>query len=179
MEIRLHARNTNVDPAFRAAVEDKLGHAARVFEAVRVLDVELTEETNPRLSDERYRLELTGSVNGQVVRIASASATPEAALDDAVERLGRRLRRLKERMIDTHRRAVVDHESLNRSIGVAEETDVVRTKQFVMKPMSVQEAGLQMDLLGHDFFFFHNRATDKQSVLYRRDDGRFGLIEPA
>ncbi len=55
----------------------------------------------------------------------------------------------------------------------------MRTKQFVMKPMSVEEAALQMELLGHDFFFFLNSASDKQSVLYRRRDGRLGLIEPA
>jgi putative sigma-54 modulation protein len=56
---------------------------------------------------------------------------------------------------------------------------VVRTKQFIMKPMTMEEAVLQMDLVGHDFFFFLNSATDKQSVLYRRRDGRLGLIEPA
>jgi putative sigma-54 modulation protein len=61
----------------------------------------------------------------------------------------------------------------------SEETEIVRIKQFVMKPMTVEEAMLQMELVGHDFYFFHNAATGRESVLYRRRDGRLGLIEPA
>jgi putative sigma-54 modulation protein len=59
------------------------------------------------------------------------------------------------------------------------DSEIVRLKQFVMKPMTIDEAILQMELLGHDFFFFHHASTDKNSVLYRRHDGRLGLIEPA
>jgi putative sigma-54 modulation protein len=61
----------------------------------------------------------------------------------------------------------------------SDETEIVRIKQFVMKPMTVEEAILQMELIGHDFYFFHNVASGHQSVLYRRRDGRMGLIEPA
>jgi putative sigma-54 modulation protein len=69
----------------------------------------------------------------------------------------------------------------NDGIPVAEEkeAEVVRIKQFVMKPMTIDEAALQMELLGHDFYFFLNGASARQSVLYRRRDGRLGLIEPA
>ena len=178
MEVRVHTRNAAVGEAVRLAAIEKLGHAARVFEhRVGDIDVEVSEEHNPRLSPERYRLEVTTNAAGHIIRIVSAAASPEAAVDLAVDRFNRQLKRLKERLIDRNRR------SSGREGGSAEEnseeTEIVRIKQFVMKPMTVEEAMLQMELVGHDFYFFHNAATGRESVLYRRRDGRLGLIEPA
>jgi putative sigma-54 modulation protein len=178
MEITVHARNTTVDEVVRETAVDKLGHAARVFEnALSDIDVEFSEEHNPRLAAERFRIEVTTSGAGQTIRIVSAAASPEAALDLAVDRFDRQLKRLKERLIGRNRRS--GHKESEAGGGAATEVEIVRIKQFVMKPMTVEEAELQMDLLGHDFFFFHNVASGKQSVLYRRRDGRLGLIEPA
>ncbi len=156
-------------------IEDKVGRAGRVFDHDTRVDVEVSEEHNPRRAPERFRIELTSSVGGRLLRIASDAATPEAALDDAVERFTRQLRRLKERTIDGRRKTGAPQVEVERP----ESEEVVRTKQFTMKPMTLEEAALQMDLVGHDFFFFLNSGTDKQSVLYRRRDGRLGLIEPA
>lgn len=176
MDVRLHTRNTTIDDDFRSVVEDKVGHAGRVFDHHTLVDVELSEQHNPRRAPERFRIELSSSIAGRFVRIASDASTPEAALDDAVERFTRQLRRMKEKTIDSRRQPTpVPEGDAHRS----DEPDVVRTKQFVMKPMTVEEASLQMDLVGHEFFFFLNASTDKQSVLYRRRDGRLGLIEPA
>lgn len=177
MDVQLHARNTSIDDRLRATAIEKVTHAGRVFDHTGIVDVEIAEEPNPRRTDDRYRIELSTSVSGRFVRIATAAATADAALDDAVDRFTRQLRRLKERLIDSHRRPTPSQEG--GSSAPAETAEVVRTKQFVMKPMSIDEAALQMDLLGHDFFFFLNSRTDKQSVLYRRRDGRLGLIEPA
>ena len=176
MDVRLHSRNTTIDDDFRAVVEDKVGHAGRVLDHDTMVDVELSEQHNPRRAPERFRIELSSSIAGRFVRIASDASSPEAALDDAVERFTRQLRRMKEKTIDSRRRSSPVPEG-NESM--ADEADVVRIKQFVMKPMTVDEASLQMDMVGHDFFFFLNAGTDKQSVLYRRRDGRLGLIEPA
>lgn len=176
MDVRLHSRNTTIDEGFRATVADKVGRAGRVFDHDTQVDVELFEQHNPRRAPERFRIELSSSVAGRFVRIASDAATPEAALDDAVDRFTRQLKRMKERVIDGRRRSATAPEV---TIEVDHEAEVVRVKQFVMKPMTVDEAVLQMELLGHEFFFFHSAATDKQSVLYRRRDGRLGLIEPA
>lgn len=177
MEVRLHARNATIDDQFRAAAVEKVSHAGRVFEHTAHVDVEVSEERNPRRSDDRFRIELTSAVNGRVLRIATAAGTPEAALDDAVDRFTHQLRRHKERLITSNRKAA---QSGPGEVEPGwEEAEIVRTKQFVMKPLSVQEAALQMDLLGHDFFFFLNSGSEKQSVLYRRRDGRLGLIEPA
>lgn len=175
MEVRLHTRNADPGEAFRAMVEEKVAHAGRVFDHNTRVDVELSEEHNPRRAPERFRIELTSSVGGRFLRIASDAATAEAALDDAVDRFTRQLRRMKERVIEGRRRP----QPLPGEIDEFESDEVVRTKQFIMKPMNIEEAALQMDLLGHQFFFFTNASTDKQSVLYRRRDGRLGLIEPA
>lgn len=176
MEIIVHRRHTALTEEERAEVEQKALHAVRVFEqAVERIDVELAEESNPRRSEERFRVEVTAWVAGRVVRIEAAAATTEAAVDDACDRLSRQLRRLKERLIDRNRR--VDPPPAAEEVHETEE--IVRVKQFVMKPMNIEEAALQMDMLGHSFFFFLNSATDRQSVLYRRRDGRLGLIEPS
>jgi len=177
LDIRVHARGTELDPTFRALVEDKMQKAAKVFDHAGDVDVELTEEHNPRRADDKFRVELTSLTGGRLLRIEASAPTADAALDDAVDRFTRTMRRHKERVIDSHRRkenAVIDEPG-----GPSDEPEIVRLKQFVMKPMTIDEAALQMDLLGHDFFFFLHSATDKNSVLYRRKDGRLGLIEPA
>jgi putative sigma-54 modulation protein len=179
MNVRVHTRNADVTEGFRQAATDKLSHAARVFESqAGDIDVEVSEEHNPRLSAARYRLEVTAPAAGHVIRIIAAANTPEAALDEAVDRFNNQLKRLKGRIIDRGRKMKAPS---NDGIPVAEEkeAEVVRIKQFVMKPMTIDEAALQMELLGHDFYFFLNGASARQSVLYRRRDGRLGLIEPA
>lgn len=177
VEIRLTARNTGLDDEYRSLVTEKVGRAAKVFDQVGSVDVELIEETNPRRTEDRYRLELTSTVGGRVVRIETSAATPESALDGAVDRFTKTVRRLKERIITSHRKN--SEPEMVASQAEESERGIVRLKQFVMKPMSIHEATLQMELLGHAFFFFHNADTDKHSVLYRRRDGQLGLIEPA
>jgi putative sigma-54 modulation protein len=178
MEVRIHTRNTTIDDRIRTLVAEKLGHAAKVFEnQVSGMDVEFSEEHNPRLAAERYRLEVTTAAAGKVIRVVSSAASAETALDQAEDRLNQQLRRLKERLIEKHRKPAL-HDGLAEPAGEPT-NEIVRIKQFVMKPMTVEEAVLQMEMLGHDFFFFHNDATQRQSVLYRRRDGQLGLIEPA
>jgi putative sigma-54 modulation protein len=176
LEVTVHARNTHVDDGFRKAAGRKLAKAAKVFEGTGDIDVELIEEHNPRRAGERFRLEVTAPAGARVIRVNAAASSPEAALDSAVDRFGRQLLRLKERMIERSRHHSEHHQVTEPAES---EPEVVRLKQFVMKPMSVEEAIMEMDVLGHDFFFFHNVATDLQSVLYRRQDGRLGMIEPA
>jgi putative sigma-54 modulation protein len=174
VEVHLHARNTSLDETFRALVTDKVNRAGRVFDHDTTVDVELTEIQNPRR--DRFHLELTSMVGGRTLRIVSDADTPEAALDDAADRFARQLRRTKEKVIGAHRKGVADRPDADTGENPDE---VVRVKQFVMKPMTVEEAALQMESLGHGFFFFLNAGNDRQSVLYRRNDGRLGLIEPA
>ncbi|MDH3306237.1 MAG: sigma 54 modulation/S30EA ribosomal C-terminal domain-containing protein, partial [Acidimicrobiia bacterium] len=96
----------------------------------------------------------------------------------AVDRFEQQLRRLKERLVQRSRKPRVQPVSM---VPTEEdgEPEIVRVKQFTMKPMNTEEAVLQLEMLGHDFFFFRNADNDLPSVLYRRRDGAYGLIEPA
>lgn len=182
MEIRVHGNNTQVNGDIRRLIEEKVNHAVRFFETkVDSVDVELAEESNPRIADDRYLVEITAPVAGHIVRVRTASHDQHAAVDASVDRFERQLRRLKERLISRSR---VGNKHLNQSPVPAEEDEetpteasIVRTKQFAMKPMSPEEAALQMDMLGHGFFLFVNSETDSHAVLYRRRDGALGLID--
>lgn len=184
MEVKIHARNLSLSDEIRQMAEDKVSSAARFFDGkVDVADVEFTEETNPRISD-RYGVEITSNVAGHTVRVQQHHADQQAAVDQAVDRFERQLRRLKERLIDRNRsrsnkrlnEAFIPDEEDEDTIGTA---SIVRTKQFTMKPMSPQEAALQMEMLGHSFFLFMNSETGSHALLYRRRDGQLGLIDTA
>jgi putative sigma-54 modulation protein len=120
-------------------------------------------------------------VRGQVVRVEAVGADERTALDLAIDKYEGRLRRLKERLVDRHRRS--GEKRLNgESTGVEETTDhalqIDRVKRYVVKPMTPEEAALQMELLGHSFYLFLDANTEQYGVLYRRRGGSLGLIEP-
>ena len=182
MEVRVHGTHFDLTEELKALAEGKVAHAARMFDDARFADVEFCEESNPRIA-ERFRVEITAIAAGQTVRVESAEFDERAALDIAVDKFERQLRRLKERLIQRSRKH--SDKGLNTAslgveedLGVADDIRIDRVKRFAVKPMTPQEAALQMDLLGHGFFLFLNGQTDRYSVLYRRRDGSLGLIEP-
>ena len=182
MEIRVHATHMTLADDLQELILDKVEHATRVFDETGSIDVEVSAEHNPRISDP-VRLEITSAVAGQVVRVEAAGADVRAALDVAIEKYERRLRHLKDRLITRHRKG--SEKRLNeRPPGVEEsnqedsELRIDRVKRFAVKPMIPQEAALQMELLGHSFYLFLNAETDRYGVLYRRRGGSLGLIEP-
>lgn len=181
MEVRIHGKGTSLDEEITALAEDKVTRAAKVFDA-DFIDVEFSEETNPRIADERCRVEITALAAGHTVRVESAAADDRTALDRATDVFERNLRRLKERLISRNRRG---EKRLNGpASGVEEQSEedpglrIERVKQFSVKPMTPQEAALQMETLGHSFYLFLNAETDEYAVLYRRRGGTLGLIEP-
>ncbi len=180
MEIRVHGKHMTVGQDLRELTERKVGHAGRIFGDGSVADVEFSQHQNPRVVDDRYRVEITVPVAGQVVRVEAAAHDERAALDVASDKLENVLRRLKERLIGRSRRAshkTVVNGALDDDDEADDEPSIVRVKQFAIKPMLPAEAALQMDMLEHNFFFFLNGETDRYSVLYRRRDGNLGLIE--
>lgn len=182
MDVRVHGKNMQVANGVRALAEEKVKHAGRIFDDGGAADVEFTERSNPKLAEERYKVEITTVAKGHTVRIEASSLDDRAALDIAVEKFERQLRRLKERLVQRHRGgqqrpAPIADEAETEEVG--DPRPVVRTKRFDMRPMSVDEAVLQMEMLGHDFFFFLDAETGTHNVLYHRDDGALGLIEPA
>jgi len=182
VEVRIHGSHMSVDDELRNLAEEKVVRAAKVFDDANFADVEFTEEHNPRLAAERVRVEITALAAGHTVRVEAAEPDERAALDSAVDIFERNLRRLKERLITKHRRG---EKRLNRPSDAVEEDSeqdrdlrIERVKQFAVKPMTPQEAALQMEALGHSFYLFLNAETDRYAVLYRRRGGTLGLIDP-
>jgi putative sigma-54 modulation protein len=182
--VQVHGRNMQVSDQTRKFAEERVEHAARIFDDGGNVDVEFTDRQNPRQADARFRVEITSNAAGNIVRIEAEAADERAALDAAADRYERQLRRLKERLIQRNRRGSgAGNKGLNQP---PEQSDVepdrgeriVRTKRFEMKPMTAEEAALQMEMLGHEFFFFLNGESGEHCVVYHRRDGNVGLIEP-
>ena len=183
MDVRVHGKNMRVEDDVADVALDKIGHASRIFDDGSAADVEFSELKNPRSAGERFKVEITSLLAGHTVRVESMAPDAFSAVDLAAEKFERQLRRLKERLIQRSRTR--DHKTLN-DLPIESDEDqedgplsIVRTKRFEMRPMTAEEAGLQMEMLGHDFFFFLDAESGKYCVLYHRDDGDLGLIEPA
>ncbi|WP_157391166.1 ribosome hibernation-promoting factor, HPF/YfiA family [Nocardia terrae] len=187
---------------FRIHVADKLSRLERFDPTIYLFDVELTHERNRRQRKNCQRIEITARGKGPVVRAEACADSFYAALELAVEKLESRLRRLKDRRRVHHgdktpisvsqATAGLLDESLFASNGAvahdhsAEEDSesagpghVVRVKQHPAIPMTVDDALYQMELVGHDFFMFQDKETDRPSVVYRRHAFDYGLIRLA
>jgi len=181
VNVRIHGRNMEVADDIRDLAEEKVEHAARIFDDIVDVDVEFLENGNPRQSDARFRVEITSKAGSQIVRVEANAFDARAALDLASDKYERQLRKLKERLIQRSRKA--SHRDLDPVVMPEREPDdrdavVVRRKTFELRPMTLEEAVLQMEMVGHDFFVFLDADTGKQCVLYNRRGGDLGLIEP-
>lgn len=182
MNVRVHSKNMSVSEELKSLTSEKVSHAGRIFDdEATTADVEFTLHQNPRMSDGRFRVEITSLLAGQLVRVEARAHDDRASLDLAVDKFERQLRKLKERLIQRNRKASNKHLNLEPETtddSVEEGPAIVRTKRFAMRPMTPEEAALQMEMLGHDFFFFMNAETGGHCVVYHRRDGSLGLIEP-
>ena len=181
MDVRVHGKNMQVGDSVSALASAKVGRAARFFDGGVQADVEFEERHNPAAGDDRYAVEITSRAARQTVRVVASAHDERTALDLAVDKFERRLRRLKTRLIQRTR--TTDHKELNALPVDSDEKgqdapQIVRTKRFAMHPMTPEEAVLQMEMIGHDFFFFLDAETGRHCVLYHRKDGHLGLIEP-
>ena len=184
MDVTIRSRKVDVPRSVRKAAEQKVSRLARFLDGMDHADVLFSEEKNPRIT-EREVCEVTMAGHGHQVRAKATGADHATAVDRVVEKLEHRLERLKGKLVGrSHPRRHAGSSPRSNSHMVeepAEDDDegprIVKTKRFSIKPMSPEEAVLQMDLLGHDFFFFTNAESHKAAVVYRRDDGHLGLIE--
>lgn len=191
MRIAIRHRHIDVPDDLRAAVEAKLARLARHLggsDAVDQADVLFTEERNPRIADKEV-CEVTlhaAAAGGLIVRAKAAAPEQLQAVDRVVDKLEHRLEKAKGRFsARSHPRrpplvdSPPDRASAYGAVDGADEDQarIVKTKQFAIKQMTPEEASLQMELLGHDFFLFTNAETDRAAVVYRRNDGYVGLIE--
>jgi len=177
--VRVHGRNMQVPDDIKSLAEERVLHAGRILDDGGPVDVEFSEMNNPRI-DDRYTVEITSHVAGHIVRIEADAMDERSALDTATDKYERQLRRLKERLIQRNRNGNKDLNHAEGSSDVSSDRGVgiVKTKRFAMKPMTPEEAVLQMEMLGHDFFFFLDAESDTHCVVYHRRDGNVGLIEP-
>lgn len=177
MNIDLRSRNMEVTPALREYVEKKIGKLEKYFDQMNKADVHVL------LNVERGRhiIEVTTMMHGRLIRGQESSTDMYASVDLVFEKLEKQIIKYKDRLMRrrSHEASAVDAAFAPPSVLQSEEKfEVVRTKSFDFKPMDVEEAILQMDMLGHDFFVFANAKNEKINVVYKRKNGHYGLIEP-
>ena len=184
MKTNLTARNLELTDALRSQVEHKLQRLDRVTHDLAEADVELIAHAS-HSSDSAQVAEVTLRNNGDVLRSSAAGATPIAALDVVLDKLERQVVRTKQRPRSVRERHIDEVASVldREALGTIDRTDdagptVVKTKRFDMQPMFEEDAISQIEELGHAFFVFLDAETDEVSVLYRRSDGNYGLIQP-
>jgi len=192
MELQIHGRNLELDERVRDHITARVNRLARHLAGITTATVELARES-ARVQDQRVVVQVTLDINGTVLRGEERGANALAALDSAIDVMDRRLERYKGKVyrseqtkkagknvsIRTLEAPSTAHEEGSTSDEIVESMGkVVRIKRFPIKPMTVDEAAFQMELLGHDFFMFLNSETNQHNLLYKRRDGNYGLIQP-
>ena len=187
MQVVVKGKNMDVTEKLRQFVVGKMSRLERLLPDVAEAEVELSNLKTKSL-DSRYVVEVTLKAGGALLRGEQASADVYSAMDAALDKIDRQVDRFK-----TRRQVVKGKAASAKAMAVAEEIEsgiepeeegeeeegrLVRVKRFPMRPMDVQEALTEMQLLGHDFYVFFNLENNQVNVVYRRRDGNFGLIEP-
>lgn len=196
----IKGKNLDVTPALREYIEHKLGKIDRYSSHIHETEVELSVNRNPSVQNSQI-VEVTISANGAIIRSEEAAPDMYAAIDLVKDKIERLLRKYEERRMQTHRSGrlktsvalaqVAEQEEARAETEAHEEhepvaaveavivTTIQRRKQFKILAMHPDEAVHQMELLGHSFFLFRNDTSNNQlSVVYNRQDGTHGLIEP-
>lgn len=189
VDIKISGRKVAITQALREQVESKIGGALKVFDIKPMsCDVVLRADKGHANRD-RCTCEVTVFVRDNVVRVVAAAQDLEIAIDEAASKVTRQLRKYKTRVVDKRQRAkkpVPDIEKVNdlaelitpETAPVEEPDELVREKVIELTPMTVEEALVQTDLIGHDFYVFENSVTGLVNVVYRRKDGGYGVIMP-
>lgn len=206
MKLLVKGKNVDISDRVHAYAEKRLGKLSKQLDDdVTRLELEITEERNPRVSN-NHVAEATIWTKGPTLRAKESSHDVFASIDLVADKLSRQVQKYREKRLQ-YKHGGPHHNGSGRYKGVlqengngagslpddlqfttsdtmeesmaqAEEMRIVKTKQFRLGPIPPEEAALQMDLVGHDFFVFVNSENNQTCVLYRRADGHYGLIEP-
>lgn len=197
MEIVITGRHTEVSERFRRTAEDKLAKVSQFAPRASRVDLELSHEPNPRQAQASKKVEITVRDRGPVIRAEAVADEPYSALDLAMDKLIERLRRSRDRRKIHHGRQTPPSVRTNGPaiavppVAAAEdgaagvefdgpEEDgspvVIRTKDHIAVPMTLDQALYEMELVGHDFFLFVDSETMRPSVVYRRKGWNYGVI---
>ena len=193
MQLQVSGRNLDITAPIREYAERKLARIERHLTEDTRVDLELAIERNRSISANQHA-ELTVWTRGPVLRAHEYADDMYAAIDLAVDKLDRQVRRYRERRrhwrphhqardIEALLPLSDDDEAISVALANGEEPElpiptIVKTKRFNMKPMHPDEAALQLELVGHEFYVFLNAESDAVAVIYRRRDGNLGVIEP-
>ena len=178
MQFQVRGRNVEVSDAIHSYAEQKLAKLERQLNDPRV-ELELTVERNPSIAA-NHVAEATIWTSGPVLRARESSSDMRASIDQLVEKLERQVKRYRSQGKARRRKARANGPAEEAMPVVADEAEplIVKTKQFTVNPMTPEDAVLQLELIGHDFFVFRSADTGDVNVVYRRRDGNYGLIEP-
>ena len=173
MNFIISGKNIPVSEGLRTAVEDKLGKLERYFTPDTDVHVTLSVEK------ERQKIEVTIPVKGNIIRSEQTSNDMYVSIDLVEEVIERQLRKYKNKLIQKQQAAGSFQKAfIENDYDENEEVRIIRSKKFDVKPMYPEDACVQMELLGHNFFVFCNAETDQVNVVYKRKGNTYGLIEP-
>lgn len=173
MNLVISGKNLDITEGLRAAIEEKIGKLERYFTEDTEVHVTLSAEKL------RQKIEVTIPMKGTIIRAEESSSDMYVSIDLVEEVIERQLRKYKNKLLNQKQNtAHLNQAFIEEEIADEEEIKVIRSKKFAMKPMHVEEACVQMELLGHSFFVFRNAETDEVNVVYKRKGNTYGLIEP-
>lgn len=173
MRYVITGRNIDVTEGLKSAIYDKIGKLERYFTEDTEVHVTLSVEK------ERQKIEITIPVKGNIIRSEQTSNDMYVSIDLVEEIIERQLKKYKNKIVDKKQAGSnFTQEFIEKDYEEDEEIKIIRTKRFGMKPMYPEDACIQMDLLGHNFFVFQNAETEEVNVVYKRKGNTYGLIEP-
>ncbi|MBO4980857.1 MAG: ribosome-associated translation inhibitor RaiA [Lachnospiraceae bacterium] len=173
MKFDIFGKGIEVTPGLKAAVEDKIGKLDKYFNPDTEVHVTLSVEKD------RQKIEVTIPVKGSIIRSEQVSNDMYVSIDLVEEIIERQLKKYKNKIIDKQQaNSAFSQLYVENDYMDDEEIRIVRTKKFDIKPMYPEDACIQMELLGHNFFVFNNAETGQVNVVYKRKGDTYGLIEP-
>ncbi len=173
MRYTITGRNIEVTPRLRAQIEEKIGKLDRYFNPNTEVIVTLSVQKG------RQKIEVTIPVKGSIIRAEESSSDMYVSIDLVEEVIERQMKKYKNKLIDKKQSATSFSDLfINEETVPADEIEIVKTKKFAVKPMDPEEACVQMELLGHNFYVFLNAETEEVNVVYKRKGNTYGLIEP-
>ncbi|MBQ1688303.1 MAG: ribosome-associated translation inhibitor RaiA [Lachnospiraceae bacterium] len=173
MKYIISGKNIDVTEGLKEAVYEKIGKLERYFTENTEIHVTFSVEK------ERQKIEVTIPMKGNIIRAEEESTDMYVSIDLVEEIIERQLRRYKNKIIERKQAGHnLNQAFVEEEMPDEEEIEIIRTKRFAIKPMDPEEACVQMELLGHDFYVFRNAETDEVNVVYRRKKNSYGWIEP-
>ena len=173
MRYIISGKNLDITEGLRSAVMEKLGKLERYFTPETEIHVTLSVEKD------RQKIEVTIPVKGNIIRSEQVSSDMYVSIDLVEEVIERQLKKYKNKIVSKQQNAAAfAQEFVDKDYDDEDDVKIIRTKRFGIKPMDPEEACVQMELLGHNFYVFFNSETEEVNVVYKRKGNTYGLIEP-